>query len=150
MSRTLILVALSTAAALGWWALAPARFAPPSIAGFSAPPKSAAAPDPIKIAVTRWRSPGRKSLFEAPVVGAAAPIQAAQVRLVGASAMPGRHAALISVNGAAPFWLEAGQSQDGMSLIEVRPGRAVVRTPDGGEVSLSVFAAPKPKADNAG
>ena len=144
MSRLMLVCSLTAAGALAWWVAAPSAFPMPSALGVSPPPK-AGDPDLLKISTARWRGPGRKPLFEP--VAAAPAVDSAALRLIGAASMPGRRAALISVNGAKPTWLEVGEAQGGLTLIDVGPGRAVVRA-GGGETTLTVFAPPpKPPTD---
>lgn len=53
------------------------------------------------------------------------------VTVMGVSRMPGRSAALLSVNGSAPAWLALGERRDGIVLREVGGGRVTLDLPLG-------------------
>jgi hypothetical protein len=50
------------------------------------------------------------------------------IGLQGLSITPQRQAALISINGGAPAWLELGASRDGVTLMSVQPTKVTVDT----------------------
>ena len=53
------------------------------------------------------------------------------VALQGISISPIRRAALVSIGGAEPDWLDLGQTRDGVTLVDVQPSKITVDT-DGG------------------
>lgn len=67
-------------------------------------------------------------LFQRPP-SAAAP---STVRLEGVAIRPGANSALIAVGGGAAKWVNQGETSDGVSLMQVRSGAAVVETASGG------------------
>ena len=53
------------------------------------------------------------------------------VTVLGVSRMPGRAAALLTIDGKAPAWLARGESRDGVVLSDVGSGRAMLDLPLG-------------------
>jgi hypothetical protein len=58
-------------------------------------------------------------------------VAVANVRLDGIAITPGGATALLSIGGKPAKWLAAGASQDGVTLMEVHPGKVVVDTETG-------------------
>lgn len=65
------------------------------------------------------------------------------LRLDGVARNPGRSAALVSINGGTAQWLTPGATREGVTLVSVRAGQAVIETTEGTRVvSLGQVADP--------
>jgi hypothetical protein len=132
---------LALASAL-WWAFAPVELNGPGVDAFAKPQaRRVALQDPRLI---RARAMGTLGLFPSTMAApgsAGAAASADQIVLKGSSISPGRKAALISVGGAKPQWLAADEPSQGLELVDVTPGGAVVRTTSGEELTLDLFPA---------
>jgi hypothetical protein len=53
------------------------------------------------------------------------------ISLTGLERTPAHTAALVSINGKPPAWLEVGETRDDVTLTEVQPDKIVVDTPTG-------------------
>ena len=128
------------AACLAWWTLAPKAVDPAPLRALVRRPDTGAKLDPLALMIARFEStPG---LFPAPPSGAegeSPPAGAGALKLEGTASTRYRQAALISVGGATPQWLALGQPTQGLELVELGPGRAVVRTSAGDTVTLDLF-----------
>lgn len=70
------------------------------------------------------------------------------LRLDGVSILPGRKAALLSINGQPADWIELGDSRQGVTLVDVRGARATVDT-DGGSKEVSLGEGGPPTGGSA-
>jgi hypothetical protein len=97
--------------------------------------------DPAAALAVRLTTRGAFGIFpqETPVGALAA--GGVSMRLFGTSISPGRQAALISAGGARPVWLVMGEPQTGVELVDLAPGRAVIRTSTGDTITLALFPA---------
>ena len=129
------------AACLAWWTLAPKVVEPAPLQMLARRPGIGVKLDPLTLMLARFEAtpPG---VFPAPPSGARgeSPLAGAgALKLEGTASTPNRQAALISVGGAAPQWLAFGQPTQGLELVQLGPGRAVVRTSAGDTVTLDLF-----------
>ena len=86
------------------------------------------------------------SIFAAPATdpGEATGTPPAQVRLLGLARTPKRKAALVSVNGATPVWVELGRGDRDVQLLDLDHNKARIRTAAGeADVVLFQNAAPE-------
>lgn len=99
----------------------------------ASPRQLASGPDPVAQAI-------RTPIF------AAANTPEPTIRLIGVSRTPRRVAALVSINGAEPEWLERGATKDGLTLQDVLPSKIVVDSV-GGTREIGLWD--KPPAETA-
>lgn len=131
-------------AAVGWRGLAQPPLDVRGLGRLGAPPGAERA-DVAQTLQARWASAERFGLFPAAGAAQAAP-NSGSLRLQGTAFGPGRRAALISVGGAKAMWLAPGEPAQGLELVELSAGRAVVKTSSGEEVTLFVFDPAHPPA----
>lgn len=130
--------------ALAWWVAGPADLGEGSFARFERAPAASQALDAASTLAARLQPVATLAIFPEPPPrdeSEAAPAAAGGLRLHGTSISPRRRAALVSAGGAAARWLGFGQPDQGLELIALRPGLAVVRTSTGEQVTLELYPA---------
>ena len=83
---------------------------------------------PDRAAAIAATAPSTSALLAKPLFGQS---QTATVRLDGVSMLPGRKAALVSINGKPADWLALGQTRDGVTLVQVQSGLATIESDAG-------------------
>ncbi|WP_332773876.1 hypothetical protein [Phenylobacterium sp.] len=130
------------AGALAWWIAGLSAVDARALTALTRAPTSGRVVDGEATLSARLRPISSFDIFPAVAsteAGDPAPVAATALRLHGTSISARRRAALVSADGGPARWLTVGQPDQGLVLVSLAPGQAVVRTSTGDQVTLALF-----------